>query len=211
MLLTGSSYSTFQRAYCFCLQHHIQCCFTYLVYTVQVIVLRLTVTRFRYCSTSWSLWVWFPMGSYQPHHGPWVDSASNRNEYQGYFLGVKDCQCVGLTTLQPHVLYAIYWTLHAFGDSLHITSPSSCTDRVDYVTWTLCEWDKLRNLFCETGVLTTFPACTLDEVKLSTLKVQFVSLSAHCGNTENTFQHLWTIFLRILHQPTLRPLWAFSA
>jgi len=27
--------------------------------------------------------------SFQSHYGPWVDSASNRNEYQEYFLGVK--------------------------------------------------------------------------------------------------------------------------
>jgi hypothetical protein len=26
---------------------------------------------------------------FQPHYGPGVDSASNRNEYQVYFLGVK--------------------------------------------------------------------------------------------------------------------------
>jgi hypothetical protein len=25
----------------------------------------------------------------QPHYGPGVDSASNKNEYQEYFLGVK--------------------------------------------------------------------------------------------------------------------------
>ena len=30
-----------------------------------------------------------------------VDSASNRNEYQEYFLGGKDGRCVGLTTLTP--------------------------------------------------------------------------------------------------------------
>jgi hypothetical protein len=29
------------------------------------------------------------------------DSASNRNEYQEYFLGGKDGPCVGLTTLPP--------------------------------------------------------------------------------------------------------------
>ena len=28
-----------------------------------------------------------------------IDSASNRNEYQEYFLGGKDGQCIGLTTL----------------------------------------------------------------------------------------------------------------
>jgi hypothetical protein len=27
--------------------------------------------------------------SFWPHYGPGVDSASNRNEYQEYFLGVK--------------------------------------------------------------------------------------------------------------------------
>ena len=52
----------------------------------------------------------------------------------------------------------------------------------------------------------------LVEVKLSTLKIHFVSLSAHCGNAENTFQHLWTHnFLKILGQPKLKPLLAFSA
>jgi len=38
---------------------------------------------------------WFDPGffsdikSFQSHYGPGVDSASNGNEYQGYFLGVK--------------------------------------------------------------------------------------------------------------------------
>ena len=35
------------------------------------------------------------------HCGPGVDSASNRNEYQEYFLGCKGGRCVGLTTLPP--------------------------------------------------------------------------------------------------------------
>jgi len=30
-----------------------------------------------------------------------VDSASNRNEYQEYFVGGKGGRCVGLTTLPP--------------------------------------------------------------------------------------------------------------
>jgi hypothetical protein len=38
---------------------------------------------------------------FRPHCGPGVDSASNRNEYQEYFLGGKGSQCVGLTTLPP--------------------------------------------------------------------------------------------------------------
>jgi hypothetical protein len=35
------------------------------------------------------------------HYGPAVDSASNRNEYQEYFLVGKGGRCVGLTTLPP--------------------------------------------------------------------------------------------------------------
>ena len=27
--------------------------------------------------------------SFRSHYGPWVDSVSNRNEYQKYFLGAK--------------------------------------------------------------------------------------------------------------------------
>jgi hypothetical protein len=42
--------------------------------------------------------------SFRSHYGPGVDSFSNRNEYQQYFLGGgggKCCQYVGLTTLPP--------------------------------------------------------------------------------------------------------------
>jgi len=35
--------------------------------------------------------------SFRSHHGPGVDSASNRNGYQEYFLGVKSSRCVRLT------------------------------------------------------------------------------------------------------------------
>jgi len=36
-----------------------------------------------------------------PHNGNGVDSASNINEYQEYFLGGKGGRCGGLTTLSP--------------------------------------------------------------------------------------------------------------
>ena len=36
--------------------------------------------------------------SFRSHYGPGVDSASNRNEYQEYFLGSKGGRCVRLTT-----------------------------------------------------------------------------------------------------------------
>jgi len=38
---------------------------------------------------------------FRSHYGPGVNSASNRNEYQEYFLGVKARRCVRLTTLPP--------------------------------------------------------------------------------------------------------------
>jgi hypothetical protein len=39
--------------------------------------------------------------SFRPYYGPGLDSASNRNEYQEYFLRGKGGWCVGLTNLPP--------------------------------------------------------------------------------------------------------------
>ena len=39
--------------------------------------------------------------SFRSPYGPGIDSTSNRNEYQEYFLGVKSGRCVRLTTLPP--------------------------------------------------------------------------------------------------------------
>jgi hypothetical protein len=41
--------------------------------------------------------------SFQPHYGPRIDSASNRNEYQEPSWGVKGSRRVRLTTLPPSV------------------------------------------------------------------------------------------------------------
>jgi len=49
----------------------------------------------------WCHWNFSLTKSFRPHSGPGVDSASNRNEYQEYFLGGKGGRCVGLTTLPP--------------------------------------------------------------------------------------------------------------
>ena len=39
---------------------------------------------------SWCYWNFsFDIKSFRSHYGPGVDSASNRNEYQEHFLGVK--------------------------------------------------------------------------------------------------------------------------
>jgi hypothetical protein len=50
-------------------------------------------------NSRWSHWKFSLTQSFRPHYGPVVDSASNRNEYQEYFLGGKGRRCVGLTTL----------------------------------------------------------------------------------------------------------------
>ena len=37
----------------------------------------------------WCHWNFLVTLFFRPHYGPGIDSASNRNEYQVYFLGVK--------------------------------------------------------------------------------------------------------------------------
>jgi len=49
----------------------------------------------------WCHWNFSLTWSFRPHYGSGVDSASNRNKYQEYFLGSKGGRCVGLTTLSP--------------------------------------------------------------------------------------------------------------
>jgi len=51
---------------------------------------------FRWCHWNFSLTY-----SFRPQYDTGVDSASNRNEYQKYFLGSKGGRCVELTTLPP--------------------------------------------------------------------------------------------------------------
>jgi len=44
----------------------------------------------RYCATNRKVAGFFiDIKSFRSHYGPGVDSASNRNEYREYFLGVK--------------------------------------------------------------------------------------------------------------------------
>jgi hypothetical protein len=45
------------------------------------------------------------------HYGPGVDSASNTNEYQKYFLGGKGGRCIGLTTVESS------WNVMAHGET----------------------------------------------------------------------------------------------
>ena len=48
-----------------------------------------------------SLEFFIEIKSFRSYYGPGVDSASNINEYQEYFLGVKSGRYVRLTTLPP--------------------------------------------------------------------------------------------------------------
>jgi hypothetical protein len=56
----------------------------------------------------WRHWNFY----FRPAYDPGVDSASNRNKYQGYFLGGISGRCLGLTTLPP-----------TFADCLEIWKP----------------------------------------------------------------------------------------
>jgi hypothetical protein len=51
----------------------------------------------------WGHWIFQLTSTFQPHYGPGVDSASNRNEYQKSSWGVKGGRRVGLITLPPSV------------------------------------------------------------------------------------------------------------
>jgi len=55
----------------------------------------------RWFDPGWCHWNFSLAKSFRSHYGLWVDSASNRNEYQEYFLGSKGGRCVRLTTLPP--------------------------------------------------------------------------------------------------------------
>jgi len=74
--------------------NHDSSCFSYLLY-----IYRTAVAQWlRCCATNRKVAGSIPAGvsgffsdikSFRSHYGPGVDSASNRNEYQEYFLGVK--------------------------------------------------------------------------------------------------------------------------
>jgi len=55
----------------------------------------------------WCLWNFSLTQSFRPHYVPGVDLASNRNEYQEYFLGGKGGRCVVLSTLPPSCAYCL--------------------------------------------------------------------------------------------------------
>jgi len=69
-------------------------------------------SRLRHCATNQKVAGSIPDGvienfsltqSFRPHYGPGVDSASNRNEYQEYFLWVKAAGAYGWQPYHLHV------------------------------------------------------------------------------------------------------------
>ena len=60
----------------------------------------------------WCHWNFSLTQSFRPHYGPGVDSASNRNEYQEYFLVCKCGRCLWLTILSLYCADC-FWNLGA--------------------------------------------------------------------------------------------------
>jgi len=59
--------------------------------------------------------------SFRPHYGSGVDSASNRNEYQEYFLGVKAAGAYGWQYYHLHVsIFLKFGSLNLLEPSGHI-------------------------------------------------------------------------------------------
>jgi len=89
----------------------------------------------------------------------WVDSASNRNEYQEYFLGGKGGRCVGLTTFPPPC-----------ADCLEIWEPQGLSRPVMGLLCLLpiCIFSEISSLKME--VSCTSPVCRSTD---SVLKVQY--------------------------------------
>jgi hypothetical protein len=98
-----------KSAYCCSVSQHCHC-----AWQSVVIFLAHNVTGNNHSVVGWGTmlqagrsWVRVPMRwiflSFQPHYGPGVDSASNRNEYQESSWGVKGSRCVRLTTWPPSV------------------------------------------------------------------------------------------------------------
>jgi len=55
----------------------------------------------RWFDPRWCQWIFHWLKFFLSHYGRGFDLASNRNEYQEQFLGVKSGRCVRLTTLPP--------------------------------------------------------------------------------------------------------------
>jgi len=106
-------------------------------------------------NSRWCHWNFSVTQSFRPHYGPGVDSASNRNEYQEYFLGGKGGRCVGLTTLPPS------WVVLKSG-SLNLLEPSGPVQACNGIalplplSWTFCAPQKIDCKCCKSIITFLF-------------------------------------------------------
>jgi len=81
----------------------------------------------------------FLLTSFRPHYGPGVDSASNINEYQEYFLGVKAAGAKGWHPYHIHVPIVLK------SGSLRLLEPSRPVQACNGIA--LPYWIKLKACF----------------------------------------------------------------
>ena len=98
----------------------------------------------RHCATSrkvadsdsrWCHWNFSLTWSFRPHYGPGVDAASNRNEYQEYFLGVNAAGAYGW---QP---YHLYMPTVLKSGSLNLLEPSGTVQACNGIALLLYTYD----------------------------------------------------------------------
>jgi hypothetical protein len=70
------------------------------------------------------------------HYDPGVDSASDRNEYQEYFLGVKGGRCVRLITLPPSCAdFLKSWSFNRLEPSEPLCSCTGIAYSLTFTCW----------------------------------------------------------------------------
>jgi len=169
----------------------------------------------RHCATSWKVASSIPDGVggifhwYNPS-GSEVDSASNRNEYQEYFLGGKGGRCVRLTTLSPscadcleiweprppgtlRTCPGLYWDCLIFLRSYLCSSFSHAYSSHH----SFCGCLPFRNLFCFSLLFLFFAYCFSRVINFCLLLVLFLIRHESCKTShKRSFRHL---SLRLSH------------
>jgi len=86
--------------------------------------------------SQWCHWNWSLTESFRPHYGPSVDSASNRNEYQEYFLGEGGgLKAAGAQGWQP---YHLHVPIVLKSGSLKLPEPSEPVQTYNGIALTYC-------------------------------------------------------------------------
>jgi len=86
--------------------------------------------------------------SFRSHYCLGVDSASNRNEYQEHFLGVRGGRCVRLTTLPP------FWAIVMKSGNLNFLEPSGPLQA--------CDWTALPFIYIYIYIYSLYFAICVD-------------------------------------------------